>query len=201
MNYKYNRKKVRLYLQNQQHNCVYCNCKLSFDDNSSLNFATIEHIVPQSRNGSQNIENLTLACPMCNSLRSNQDNFIGYSLNNDQSYFSNKEDLNKTLQYINLKQNHQILNNILILINSGQIESLNDFLNSHKQYKFIIHILNLLTDYSKKIFHKIRKFIENLMATTDNQSKSLESIIKHYEIELIEFSIFDYGLVKQKFSI
>lgn len=48
--------------------CEYCRSQAKFSPN---NFE-IEHIVPVSRNGQTTLENLALACPSCNSYKSNK---------------------------------------------------------------------------------------------------------------------------------
>jgi len=65
---------IRLF-EEQEGLCAYCNCELS-DDNK-----TIDHIIPLTRNGTNNPDNICWACRSCNS--SKHDNFIsewdGYS--------------------------------------------------------------------------------------------------------------------------
>ena len=200
MNYKYQRKNIRKELKNIQNNCVYCNCKLSFDDSQDINFATIEHIVPQSKNGSQNIDNLTLACSICNTVRGDKDSFIGFQFKNDQDFFLNKEDYKKTLQYCNLANNFSILNKLKKLAKAKKQDNMQVFLEQCPQYKFVKHIINLLVKLSDKVWVHIQKFIDNLVLTTKNQMELLNNTIDQYQIEVMEFSIFENGLVKQKFN-
>ena len=47
--------------------CIHCNCKLLVADNGrSLGEATLEHIVPRTRGGTNAVENLAVACARCN---------------------------------------------------------------------------------------------------------------------------------------
>lgn len=41
--------------------CVYCGCQLH------ERFFTVDHVRPVSRNGTDDLDNLVLACPRCNS--------------------------------------------------------------------------------------------------------------------------------------
>lgn len=50
-----------------QGKCIFCNKKLLINEDGSLvNHATIEHIIPKSQGGSDEIKNLALACKQCN---------------------------------------------------------------------------------------------------------------------------------------
>lgn len=52
----------------QGHKCIYCNCCLK-----SINVPChADHIVPLSRNGTDYIENIAIACPYCNCSKSNK---------------------------------------------------------------------------------------------------------------------------------
>ena len=47
--------------------CIHCNSKLVVaDDGRSLGEATLEHIVPQARGGTDDVMNLAVACARCN---------------------------------------------------------------------------------------------------------------------------------------
>ncbi len=47
--------------------CIHCNSKLLVaDDGRSLGEATLEHIVPRTRGGTNEVENLAVACARCN---------------------------------------------------------------------------------------------------------------------------------------
>lgn len=86
-----------------------CYCERKFDKN---NIRTIEHIVPKSKGGKNNLNNLIYACYECNNLRSNMDfiefkNYIKSILENNKSiklksYSFNRIDLNKIYNNINL---------------------------------------------------------------------------------------------------
>jgi len=55
------------------HMCPLCGVKMVNRGKCDLpNFATIDHIVPKSRGGTSNIENLRLICRKCNNKRGNQ---------------------------------------------------------------------------------------------------------------------------------
>jgi len=41
--------------------CVYCNCELQWES------STVDHVVPLSKGGTHDLENLVLACELCNS--------------------------------------------------------------------------------------------------------------------------------------
>jgi 5-methylcytosine-specific restriction endonuclease McrA len=48
--------------------CIHCQRKLQLElDGSPLNGATLEHIVPKHHGGTDDVENLALACARCNS--------------------------------------------------------------------------------------------------------------------------------------
>jgi 5-methylcytosine-specific restriction endonuclease McrA len=53
----------------QNHRCCYCRERMS-DDRQSWRFATIEHVIEVSKGGKSIFENLTMACMVCNSMRS-----------------------------------------------------------------------------------------------------------------------------------
>lgn len=47
--------------------CIHCNSKLVVDDTGqSLGEATLEHIVPKARGGTDELDNLAVACGRCN---------------------------------------------------------------------------------------------------------------------------------------
>lgn len=53
----------------QNHRCAYCTERMS-DDRLSPRFATIEHVVEQSKGGKSVFKNLVMACLACNMMRS-----------------------------------------------------------------------------------------------------------------------------------
>lgn len=199
MNYKTHKRKIRKSLLEQQPNCVYCNCKLS-EDHNSLNYATLEHIVPQSKMGKHSVENLTLACPTCNSMRSSLDTFIGFQFkDSDSPSFKYKEDVNKVLQIINLQRNLKNYQKIISLVNNPEI--LLNYLNSNKTIKFINHILNkiIVTTINHRVLQKMVKFLNQLISTTQKQMGNLIQIFNIYNIELIEITVLEFGLIKQSY--
>ena len=50
--------------------CAICGCALSLDGDGAAK-ATVDHIVPRSRGGGNNLGNLRLACKPCNVRRGN----------------------------------------------------------------------------------------------------------------------------------
>ena len=47
--------------------CIHCNRRLSIgEDGTPISHATIEHILPRNHGGSNDIDNLALACGACN---------------------------------------------------------------------------------------------------------------------------------------
>lgn len=47
--------------------CIHCNSKLVVaDDGRSLGEATLEHIIPQTQGGTNDVNNLAVACGRCN---------------------------------------------------------------------------------------------------------------------------------------
>lgn len=79
-----------------------CYCERIFDDKL---IRTKEHIVPKSKGGKNNLNNLIFACYECNNLRNNMNfiefkNYIKLILENNKSiklksYSYNRIDLNK----------------------------------------------------------------------------------------------------------
>lgn len=55
--------------------CIHCNTKIAVDSGGNLVSATIEHIVPKNHGGTDDLENLSLACKECNQSK-------GYRLDN-----------------------------------------------------------------------------------------------------------------------
>jgi 5-methylcytosine-specific restriction endonuclease McrA len=56
-----NKRKIRRFLFNRDGTgCFYCNTRLNFET------ATIDHLIPKSQGGSDNLDNLVLACHECN---------------------------------------------------------------------------------------------------------------------------------------
>lgn len=201
MNYKNNRSLIRNQLFTEQKTCIYCNCSLEIENNKSLNFATIEHIVPQSKDGSQLIDNLTLACPTCNSLRSSQDNFVGFYFKTS-TFFESKEDISKVLQFINLQKNISFYNYIKKMVKNKSIKQLQDFLNINKEMGIVRYILKcILKDFDiAKVLNKIYNFLTCVLKDTEKLISDLLKIINKYDIELVEFTVFEYGLVKQTYK-
>jgi CRISPR/Cas system Type II protein with McrA/HNH and RuvC-like nuclease domain len=64
------RLKIRL-CERQNWRCCYCKFRVEFvrSTNQSLNFPTIEHVIPNSEYGSKGIKNTVMACLLCNRLR------------------------------------------------------------------------------------------------------------------------------------
>lgn len=47
--------------------CIHCNRRLSIaEDGAPISHATIEHILPRNHGGTNDVENLALACGSCN---------------------------------------------------------------------------------------------------------------------------------------
>jgi len=64
-------KSIRIKLSEaQNHRCCYCGCSVQFDKPKKDDYATIEHVIEKSKGGSNTIDNFTIACPICNSHRS-----------------------------------------------------------------------------------------------------------------------------------
>ena len=92
-------------LEVHNHTCVYCGA-------TSVPLE-IEHIIPKSRGGSNNISNLTISCTICNRRKSNKTaSEFGYNLNNSNIFLkdmaavnSTKEELVKLLQSTGLEVN------------------------------------------------------------------------------------------------
>jgi len=57
------RLKTKIFGNKQSIPCVFCSTLLSFND------ATIEHVIPLSKGGTHNHENLTISCFDCNNER------------------------------------------------------------------------------------------------------------------------------------
>jgi hypothetical protein len=74
--------------------CCYCNIPLT------INSLTMEHIVPDSKRGTYNTTNLTIACQFCNNSRGNKPFFEYIKQFNMQK---NKIDKYKKLYFNNLK--------------------------------------------------------------------------------------------------
>ena len=55
----------------QNHRCCYCHERFS-DDPTSPYYATIEHVIPTSHGGDDDLSNIVLACYECNHSRSNR---------------------------------------------------------------------------------------------------------------------------------
>lgn len=50
--------------------CIHCNARLVIGlDDQSDGAATIEHIVPRTHGGDDDLRNLAIACPRCNALK------------------------------------------------------------------------------------------------------------------------------------
>lgn len=61
------KKKWKTKLFKQSNRCVYCNCILTLDT------ATIDHIKPRSKGGTDHPTNLILACKKCNVAKGNME--------------------------------------------------------------------------------------------------------------------------------
>ncbi len=60
--------KKRLVIERAQERCEYCQCR---SDHATETFA-IEHVIPVSRGGNDDVANLALACSGCNSRKYNK---------------------------------------------------------------------------------------------------------------------------------
>ena len=52
--------------------CVYCDIKMTYNDWPSLTYATIDHIIPLDKNGTNDKDNLCVACYGCNVSKKNK---------------------------------------------------------------------------------------------------------------------------------
>lgn len=66
--------KLQLFKGRSEKKCCFCKRKLTF------NLATLEHIIPLSKDGGWNIENLAISCRSCNEKRGSQD-FVEFRTN------------------------------------------------------------------------------------------------------------------------
>lgn len=90
-------KHIPLLIKKQNGYCYYCGEKVSYHKKCDLKhksqFASIDHVVPRSANGSNKIENLVVSCRACNNTKgSNSVNEFLYLLN------MNDVEFNKYLQ-------------------------------------------------------------------------------------------------------
>lgn len=61
--------------------CIHCNSKLVIaDDGRPLGEASLEHVWPQTRGGTNDVENLAIACARCNREKSPHDSGKGEGL-------------------------------------------------------------------------------------------------------------------------
>ena len=60
------------------HYCPVCDCLMTNSGSPTAdNFATLDHVVPKSLSGGNNVENLRLLCRKCNIKRGNKSNEEG----------------------------------------------------------------------------------------------------------------------------
>lgn len=68
-----NHKKRRILWNFSDHICPLCGCLMTLKGNrNAANFATLDHIIPKSEGGTNNIENLRLVCRICNNKRGSE---------------------------------------------------------------------------------------------------------------------------------
>lgn len=80
----------------QNHRCAYCGCEVAELYEIQKRFgkhiekpekhgqlATIDHIIPLSKNGSNAKENLVVACQKCNKFRGSMDALVFFTIIND----------------------------------------------------------------------------------------------------------------------
>lgn len=65
---------IKTIIELRGRNCCYCDIEthLAMEPGPNDTMATKEHIVPRSKGGKDNIENLTIACYSCNTARGNK---------------------------------------------------------------------------------------------------------------------------------
>lgn len=93
-----------IFLYSKQHGaCPYCNVKFIKDDETIVE-CNIDHVIPLSRGGKDDISNMVLACVSCNSAKGamSADEFATVSdkIKNGEI---KKEDLGDYLKYLSLK--------------------------------------------------------------------------------------------------
>ena len=73
-NYKSSRR-IQLF-ESQHGRCYYCDTRLAMDNKYALipEYATIDHIMPLSKGGSNRVDNKVLACRQCNTVKGS---FVG----------------------------------------------------------------------------------------------------------------------------
>jgi CRISPR/Cas system Type II protein with McrA/HNH and RuvC-like nuclease domain len=177
------RQTIRENLFNLNEHCVYCNCKLSVKNLDDPSFATIEHLTPKSENGTNFIENLALACKLCNStLRSSRSSFIGIEFK-DSNYKHSDKTLKLLTTLLVYKNQEVIIKNLIKYIKTDQLDKAFDFIKNEFdnfiRKSFLITIKNYITRIVKSIdsiilqVKYITEFLNGLLKNSRQKQEEL----------------------------
>lgn len=65
--------KLSTLLSKQKNTCCYCGCKIHHPYLNIMPIATIDHVIPLSKGGSNLMHNLVACCQKCNTLKASRD--------------------------------------------------------------------------------------------------------------------------------
>ena len=63
---------VELVIEKSNGQCSYCSTEFTYDNYLTSTYATIDHIIPVSKNGTNDVDNLCLCCRRCNCSKGNK---------------------------------------------------------------------------------------------------------------------------------
>lgn len=66
------KKQIEFLIKRDGANCFYCKSPIALIPTSTHRYATIDHVIPKSKNGSNKLHNLVIACADCNIVKADK---------------------------------------------------------------------------------------------------------------------------------
>lgn len=188
--YEKQRKIIRNSL-NPNSTCVYCNCYFTLDSYGKKSSLTIDHIVPQSKGGTHDLENLVPACMGCNTRKSShEDKIILFKLATPKRLSDGEYD--NISRYLNSLNRKMALERVLDLVKEDQMEEAIKFVEElrtvrpgNKLFQAIVRVIQRITNSLTPILMQVKKILQevnSMLLQEVNIFNDAEQKVKHLKV-------------------